>query len=283
MNKSIPRMLAVVKWILPFRKPTVSALSCILIATTSFKTVAPGRVQSPVADSLRAIPVGDVRLGGYLGEKIDLCIKNRIAAQDPEYLLTPFQQRKETSQWQTEFWGKWITSAIAAYRYAPEAALKKNIDQAVAGLLATQSADGYIGNYADSAHLKQWDVWGRKYTLLGLLAYYDLTRDKRTLAASRRLADHLLTEVGPGKADIVKTGNYRGMPSSSVLEPILLLYNRTGENKYLDYAKYIVQQWETPDGPKLISKALDGVPVADRFPPTRRPGGAGKTGRRPTR
>jgi DUF1680 family protein len=73
--------------------------------------------------------------------------------------------------------------------------------------------------------------------------------------------------VGPGRASIVKNGAYRGMASSSVLEPMVLLYDRTGDARYLAFAKYIVAQWETPEGPRLISKALAGVPVAERFPP----------------
>jgi hypothetical protein len=51
-----------------------------------------------------------------------------------------------------------------------------------------------------------------------------------------------------------------------VLEPIVYLYNHTGEKRYLDFAEYIVKQWETPDGPRLISKSLAEIPVADRFP-----------------
>jgi hypothetical protein len=54
------------------------------------------------------------------------------------------------------------------------------------------------------------------------------------------------------------------MAASSVLEPICLLYSRSGDKKYLEFAEEIVRQWETPDGPQLISKAV--VPVADRFP-----------------
>lgn len=67
---------------------------------------------------------------------------------------------------------------------------------------------------------------------------------------------HLMTQVGLGKVNIVTTGNYIGMPSSSVLEPVMYLYNRTRQDKYLDFAKYIVKQWETPEGPRLISKAM---------------------------
>ena len=78
--------------------------------------------------------------------------------------------------------------------------------------------------------------------------------DKKALKAATLLADKLISQVGPGKVNIVKTGFYRGMPSSSVLEPIVYLYNHTGNEKYLDFANYIVQQWETEDGPKLSER-----------------------------
>ena len=237
--------------------------SSILTAQSGVKKLP---VQNAVNDKLSLFPASSVKIMGYLGEKINLCIEKRIKAEDPDYLVEPFRHKEETRLWQTEFWGKWIQSAIAAYDYNHDPDLLKKINDAVSGLLSTQMPDGYIGNYSDAAALKNWDIWGRKYTLLGLLAYYDITGDKNVLAASRRLADHLLTQVGPGKADIVRTGNFRGMPSSSILEPMVSLYRHTGDIRYLDFAKYIVQQWETPDGPRLISLALAGIPVSGRFP-----------------
>jgi DUF1680 family protein len=56
------------------------------------------------------------------------------------------------------------------------------------------------------------------------------------------------------------------MASSSILEPMVLLYRRTADKRYLDFAEYIVAQWETEQGPRLLSKAQAGVPVAERFP-----------------
>jgi DUF1680 family protein len=183
-----------------------------------------------------------------------------------EALIEPFRHQTETRLWQSEFWGKWILGAIDAYLYKQDPELLSIVQKAVEGLLATQLPNGYIGNYAEEAQLQQWDIWGRKYTLLGLMAWYDLTADKKVLEAASRVADHLLTQVGPGKVNIIRTGNYHGMASSSILEPILKLYNRTGNVKYLDFGKWIVTQWETPGGPCLISKALQGIPVAERFP-----------------
>ena len=217
-------------------------------------------------DLLESLIPANIKINGYLGEKIDLCIGERIKKQDVQHLIDPFKTRNETRLWQTEFWGKWILSAIASYEYNHDPEMLKIIQNAVSGLLATQTPDGYIGNYSSEAQLQHWDIWGRKYTMLGLLAYYDISADKKALDAAKKLADHLLTQVGPDHADIVRTGNYRGMPSSSILEPMVLLYRHTDEKRYLEFAKYIVAQWETADGPKLISKAASGVNVADRFP-----------------
>lgn len=203
---------------------------------------------------------------GYLGEKINLVIRERIKNQDVEALVEPFRHKNETHLWQTEFWGKWILSAITSYQYNHDPEMLNIIQKAVRELIAAQMPSGYIGNYSDSAQLQQWDIWGRKYTLLGLLAYYDLTGDKEVLKSSVRLADNLLSQTGPGKVNIVKTGNYRGMPSCSILEPMIYLYRRTGDKKYLDFAKYIVAEWETDDGPHLISYAQKGIPVSERFP-----------------
>jgi hypothetical protein len=245
-------------------------LATLLIVTTLLisgqKTGTKSEPVNYVSDKLFSFPANSIKIEGYLGEKIDLVIEKRIKSQDVEMLVDPFRHKDETHLWQSEFWGKWIQSAIASYNYNHDPEMMSIIKSAVNKLLATQMPSGYIGNYSDSSRLKEWDIWGMKYTLLGLIAYYDLTGDKAALKGSCRLADNLLDQVGPGKVNIVKTGNYRGMPSSSILEPMVYLYRRSGEKKYLDFAKYIVEQWETPDGPKLISNALSGIPVSERFP-----------------
>ncbi|WP_080904445.1 glycoside hydrolase family 127 protein [Parabacteroides sp. Marseille-P3160] len=207
-----------------------------------------------------------IELSGYLGRSVDNCIEHRVKAQDVDHLVEPFRHKEETSRWQSEFWGKWVQGAIASYRYNKDPELYKIISESVESLLKTQLPNGYIGNYSEAAQLQQWDVWGRKYTALGLIAYADLSGDKKALDAACRMIDHLMTQVGPGKVNIVTTGNYIGMASSSILEPVMYLYNRTKEEKYLNFAQYIVAQWETPEGPQLISKAIADVPVSQRFP-----------------
>lgn len=211
-------------------------------------------------------PVSGVYLTGYLATELNGSFNHRILAQDVDRLVEPFRpvNRTETRMWQSEFWGKWFTSAVLAYKYHPDLLLKKKLDHGVDALLLTQTADGYIGNYAETSRLQEWDIWGRKYCMLGLLAYYDLTKDKKAMAATIRLADNLISDLNDGGGIIVTKGNYRGMAASSVLEPICLLYENTGNKKYLDFALEIVRQWETPAGPQLISKA--NTNVGERFP-----------------
>jgi DUF1680 family protein len=203
-------------------------------------------------------------LAGFLEDRLMNSYTNRILDQDVDVLVEPFKHREETSQWQSEFWGKWFTSAVLAYRYHPTPSLKLKLQEAVNGLIATQTSDGYIGNYAEKARLKEWDIWGRKYCMLGLLDYYDLTKDSKSLNAAKKLADHLIADLDKADGIIVTKGNYRGMAASSILEPICHLYKATNNKKYLDFAEKIVTQWERPDGPQLISKA--SVDVAKRFP-----------------
>jgi DUF1680 family protein len=244
-------------------------LSILIYATSCLSGQNPQNqhsVVNSVQDKIISFSPAFVKLEGYLGDKINLVIEKRIKSQDADQLVEPFRHKNETHLWQSEFWGKWILSAIASYEYNRDPEMLRIIQKAVNELVATQMPSGYIGNYSDTAQLHEWDIWGRKYTLLGLLSYYDLSGEKPALKASCRLADNLLTQVGPGKVNIVKIGNYRGMPSCSILEPMVYLYRKTGEKKYLDFAKYIVEQWETPDGPKLISSALAGIPVSERFP-----------------
>lgn len=215
-----------------------------------------------------ACRIEDVRLGGYLGRRWEACLTKNVKTTDGDYLAAVFQKHEGVNDWRSEFWGKWMHSAVPAFRYTQDKTLKENIEGSVKTVLAAQRTDGYIGNYRDDSHLQGWDIWGRKYTMMGLLHYYDLTGDQAVLDAACGVADQLMTEIGPGTpGKIQRIGMHHGMASCSVLEPIVWLHNRTGKRKYLDFARHIAGAMEDfADSPKLVSKALAGVPVADRFP-----------------
>ena len=209
----------------------------------------------------------DVKLTGPFGERLNKMIVNHVTATDTKLLTDVFHESTKETWWQTEFWGKYMHAAVPLWKYSGSAALKEKIDSGVANLLAAQEPGGYIGNYLEKDRYNRgWDIWGTKYTLMGLLHYYDGTGDKKALEAAKRLCDYLIGEVGPnGKRGVPLrfTGNYGGLPSGSVLEPVMWLYNRTKEQRYLDFATYVVSELcDYEDGPQLVK--LADVPVADR-------------------
>ena len=88
------------------------------------------------------------------------------------------------------------------------------------------------------------------------------------LNAAKKLCDYVIGEIGPGGKrgrELWQTGNWSGYASSSILEPVVWLYRRTHEKKYLDFATYIVKGMTEPEaGPRLLDLALKGISVADR-------------------
>ena len=214
--------------------------------------------------------IGDVTLKGRIGDQLDRMIERHVIGTDVDYITAPFQEKTERhGWWQTEFWGKYMHAAVPYQRYTGSAKLKAAIDRGVARILASQEPNGYIGNYPDELRCGEgWDVWGMKYTMMGLLHYYDDTKNQKVLDACRRVCDYVIDQIGPGGKrgrELWQTGNWSGYASSSILEPVMWLYNRTNDKKYLDFATFLVKGMTEPEsGPRLLDLALKGISVADR-------------------
>ena len=130
----------------------------LLITTQIFNTAAQP-VKGKITDQFKIATA--VHVSGHIGKRLDQSYNHSILNTDVEHLIEPFRHRNESRLWQSEFWGKWFTSAVLAYRYRPEPSLLKVLNEAKEGLIATQTPDGYIGNYKVDHHLEQWDIWGR--------------------------------------------------------------------------------------------------------------------------
>lgn len=218
-----------------------------------------------IADALEPLEPGCASIRGHVGERIDVCISNGIMAADPLLYVAPFAARNDDpSKWQGEFWGKWFTSAALAWRYQPTPGHRAVLVGAAEALMKTQAPDGRLSSYTKD--FGDWDVWGRKYAMLGLLACHEATGDRRALEAASRALDSLIAVAGPGRRKLTETGLplLGGLPSSSVLEPVVLAYRRTGEPRFLEFARHLVGLWSEPDaraprGMRLVEDALAGV------------------------
>ena len=223
-------------------------------------------VSRGTARPLRGPSMKDIRLGGHVGAALDRHIANGMAKKDADAYAAVFSNGKigKLGPWAGEYWGKWLMAAAPALTYSGNAELKAKIARTVDYVLANQYADGYIGDVPVAKRFKpwDWDIWCRKYTSLGLLAYYRETGDARALKAVCRLCDHLMGVVGPGKQAIALTGTHHGFASMGVLQVFSRLAALTGEKKYRDYAAYIADQMERgPKAAKLVSNALAGKDI----------------------
>jgi DUF1680 family protein len=218
-------------------------------------------------DRFSPINPGDVALEGFLGER---CRKNeraRLLAKNEDEMLQGFQKRPGKQAWIGEHAGKWLHAATLAWVYTKDPYLRSKLDRVAAELIAAQKDDGYLGTYSDNAHFgmgnnEQWDVWVHKYNLIGLITYHIYTGDKNALEASRKVGELLVRtfwqpEQGDRKLDLNQRSTHMGMASGSVLEPVVLLYKITGDEKYLQFARFIVDNWEQSTGPKLISSLTE--------------------------
>lgn len=147
--------------------------------------------------------------------------------------------------WRCEYWGKLMRGGAMVWSYTRNPELYRQLEAAARDMLKNAEPDGRISTYSREAEFQGWDIWGRKYVLLGMEYFYDICADeglKRELLDSLRAqTDCLLAHFGPGKADLREAScHWEGLNSSSVLEPVVRLYNMTGEKKYLDFADYIV-------------------------------------------
>jgi len=194
-------------------------------------------------DMLFQINQGEIQLEGLIDDKIKLVIDNTLKAIDYTKMVDYFRYRNGVFA-AGEFWGKIVRAACLSYKYTLDANLKAILDDSVTDLLSVQDENGCISNFTVENQPFQSDLWERKYLLLGLLGYYEICEDDRALQAMIKLADCTISQVGmPPKVRITDTGwAFYGIESSSILEPIMKLYNLTGFQRYLDFAKYIVEE-----------------------------------------
>ena len=242
-------------------------------------------------------PSDGVRLQGYQAKKLERMLDARVRGFDAkgriyDEAVNAFRTNYDDSDapgkepwmkglglWQGEYWGKTMLSAAGASEYANDYALKQWLRwQALAFVREFQHEDGYLGTYrnpdfigvkgADGKEVFCWNLWGRKYTLWALIELARVARAPGLLTAARRMMDHEIAQLDRLGVSLTDTGFFAGLPSMSVLKPLMLLYAATKETRYLDFARGIVSDWKR-DGnpvPNLISNSFSDKPIHAWYP-----------------
>ena len=243
-------------------------------------------------NAVDALPLGAALLGGTAGEKFRNVIFERMTSEKAQKEIfseaeAAFKnciddEKPPVGLWQGEFWGKLIISACRGCRYTGDENLKEFIRGSVCRVLEFQRPDGYLGSYKNErqifkAEVKEvqrltgydwpcdwtWNIWCRKYTLWAMLEAYELLHDEKILSACIAFTDQLIDMLNDMGAKICETGTFWGLPSGSILKPVLILYRLTENKKYLDFALEIAHEWQddTTRCCKIIKCALAEMPI----------------------
>ena len=244
-----------------------------------------GGLVASAADLNRSPRLSETRLKGFVGAKADRFLARRIYSdyarnvmfKEAEHAFdTRFDDDPShpgAGYWQGEYWGKEMLGLIEGAVYGHDEGLKAwALERARELIRKHQRPNGTITTYRDEEYLLysqgwNWNLWGRKYTLWAFLEIYEATGATDVLEASKKLMDQQIEMLHRLQIPIWVTGCYVGMPSMSVLKPLLLLYRHTNEPRYLDYAKEIVAGWrrEGNPAPNLLVNAFSERPVADWY------------------
>lgn len=176
-------------------------------------------------------------------------------------------------RWRGEYFGKQMRGACYAYMYTHDEELYDILTWAAKEILNTQDKYGRISTYEVGNEFCGWDMWCRKYVLTGLQHYYRICRDEQmketVLSACCKHLDYIADKIGVGKLDITATSQWWGAVNScTILEPAVELYKMTRQERYLEFARYIISTGGSSDC-NLIELALDGSLMPYQYPVTK--------------
>lgn len=212
------------------------------------------------ADRFAALEPGQVQVGGEIGRRVDVTLRNNLLALDADRdFLAPFREKSRKGGYIGL--GKLIDAAVrlAAYSKDPQAvALKEHVvDEAI----AAQEPDGYLGILRPDARVWElWDIHEMSYLIYGLASDHRYFGREKSLGAARKLADFVIArwsadpERKPGDGRITVHMAVTGLENA-----MLALHACTGDGRYLDFCtrfrrlpewqdRIVVGRWGTIEG-----------------------------------
>lgn len=124
----------------------------------------------------------------------------------------------------------------------PDPELEKKADEWIDKFAAAQQPDGYINTFYTLTGLdKRWtnmdkhEMYCAGHMIEAGVAYFQATGKRKLLDVCIRMTDHMMSQFGPGKRHWV--------PGHEEIELALVkLYQTTQEQKYLDFAYWLLEE-----------------------------------------
>lgn len=140
---------------------------------------------------------------------------------------------------------KWVEAVAYSLTQYPDPELERKADEAIDIVCAAQEENGYLDTYyilngMDQifTNLKDFhELYCLGHLIEGAVAYYQATGKDKLLNCACRYADFVAERFGE------EEGKCKGYPGHEIAEMALAgLYEETGEDKYLELAKFFVDE-----------------------------------------
>lgn len=231
--------------------------------------------------ALSTVPLGDVSLGGTLGDRYQKNIGYLLwRYKDIDRLLFPFEHRDQwlrVADWDGEYAGKWLEAAVLTASSTRHAALTEACSAVADRLRKTQQSDGYLGTELPANRLRPWwPLWAHWLAMKALREHGQRFDAAASLQAAVRGGEWILNRFYPITAG--SSPFFQGEPlqrmqeinrsllpaaegrlgTLSVVDELVELYAITGDARYLDCAAQTVDH--CPSMQKLLDagKILPG-------------------------
>ncbi len=215
------------------------------------------------AGEMTPIGLGDIKVGGEIGRRLDNTVCGNLLALDTEEVfLVPFRQRNQPSGYIGL--GKLIDATVRFAAYTKDekvVALKKRL---VSEAIKTQEPDGYIGILVPASRLwGVYDIHEMSYLVLGLTNDYKFFGEQASLTAARKLADFIIRRWSAEPSRIPgptgKRGNMYGV-TTGLDGALLTLYEQTKDQRYLDFCTKF-EQYKLPEWNATITMDVPNKPL----------------------
>jgi DUF1680 family protein len=221
----------------------------------------------------RAVEVGEV--GGFIGRRLKLNAEYLQQFDVERYV--ELMERKKYRDW---FWigeqpGKWLEAAVYASSTG-NTALREKAERVLERIAASQDADGYLGITDPAVRTRRhpmrgMDPYEAYYTFHGLLTAAEEWNSAPARTAAMRLGDFFIAKVKPDVAEfwplprpVTIAGHevHYGLEGTLLLDPMMRLYETTGEKRYLDWCRWVlgnIDKWSVVETLSNLGKVAAGT------------------------
>ncbi|MCJ7739510.1 MAG: glycoside hydrolase family 127 protein, partial [Anaerolineae bacterium] len=190
---------------------------------------------------------------GFLGPRFDA---NREGRLKDWVLSEQFIRQYENQDYGDWFWmgeqvGKWLDAAAYAGLISGDDDLLHRVQDALERVGRSQEENGSIGitrrRYRSPVRGMQLYEW--YYVLHGLLVCSDLLSSDLAPETARRLGDYIVSTWGPEPGQFPLAGRFPGNghgggEGTLILEPIVMLGERTGERRFVEWGERVLHRWD---------------------------------------